>query len=279
MSIKSKHRVKRVFYRNGVAAIEEVFLGRTLHGPRKTWHRNGQLESEEPYHFGLLHGVCRQWNEQGTLLGSYRVINGTGIQRSWYEDGALQLEFSTVSGRATGRKRFWLRDGSLVSEKWRIEDRDVSRKEYLKAAASHADWPQYPREPGRQRTLTRRQFEVRVFRFHCEWLLSKTNNRDASQWLADGSATTRALGRLSFRKAHSLVAALQTRKAGQVLAVDIYHSKQGKEFCDTLLIRLPESKRQRLAIRRLLRSLPLRAHCAVQPDKNGREKWLYVYFG
>jgi len=55
------------------------------HGTVRTWHKNGVLASEEPYRAGLLHGVCRQWDETGKLLGKYRLIHGTGIQRAWHD--------------------------------------------------------------------------------------------------------------------------------------------------------------------------------------------------
>jgi hypothetical protein len=278
MGSNLKHRAKRIFYRNAVVAVEEVFSGRALHGPRRTWHRNGQLASEETYHHGLLHGMCRQWNEEGKLLGSYRMQNGTGIQRAWYEDGSLQMEFSTVNGKRTGRRQFWLRDGSLASEAWLIENRDVSRAEYLTEAARHRDWPRSPNERSRQRPLSRKQSEIRIYRLHCEWLLSKANTQDASKWLDHGNATSRSLGQLGFQKAKSLIAETAKHKANRVLAADIYRSKHGKEFCDSLLVQLPKAKTRRLAIRRLFKSLPPRIHCVVQPDKDGGEQWLFIYF-
>ena len=69
------------------------------------------------------------------------------------------------------------------------------------------------------------------------------------------------------------------KEANQVLAVDIYQSRRQKQYCDILLVRLPKTKRQRLAIRRMFEGLPRRAHCGVQPDKDEGQDWLYVYFG
>jgi len=61
-------------------------------------HRNGQLATEELYFDGRLHGVVRQWNEHGRLLGSFRMTQGTGTQKSWHDNGRLNLEFATVEG-------------------------------------------------------------------------------------------------------------------------------------------------------------------------------------
>jgi hypothetical protein len=279
MGINPKNRRKRVYYRNGVAALEEVYQAGILHGHRTTWHRNGRIASKETYRQGVLHGVCRQWNEQGKLLGSYRMINGTGIQHLWYEDGHIQNEFSTVNGTWTGRRRFWLRDGTLASEAWLIENREVSRAAYLKAAADHADWPRYAEKRIRPRTLSRKRFESLVLRQHCEWLLSKLNQQEAAVWLARGNAATRSMGRLGFQITRSLIAEAARLGALKVIAADIYHSKQGKEFCDNLLIELPKSKPRRSAVRQLFLNLPLRAHCVVQPDKDRGEKWSLIHFG
>jgi hypothetical protein len=278
MGINAPRSKRRFFHRNGIAAVEEVYLGRVLHGRKTTWHRNGRIASVECYQRGLLHGECRQWNENGDLLGSYRMKRGTGIQFDWYDDGQLHLEFSTVDGWFTGRKRSWYRDGKLASEVWLCENHDVSRAHYLKAAAAHPDWPRYPEEKRKPRVVPRQQFETRTFRLYCEWLISKSNTRDAIDWLKNGKPTTRKLGRLAFKRAIGLVSEAETLGAKQVLATDIYSSKSGTEFCDALVVRLPKNKNDRTAIRRLFNALPPRAHSVVQPDIDGGEKWLLTYF-
>ena len=73
------------YYRNGQLREEVPLRKGRRHGTVRTWHKNGVLASEEPYRAGLLHGVCRQWDETGKLLGKYRLIHGTGIQRAWHD--------------------------------------------------------------------------------------------------------------------------------------------------------------------------------------------------
>ncbi|MCI0539494.1 MAG: hypothetical protein L0Z50_30150, partial [Verrucomicrobiales bacterium] len=90
---------------------------------------------------------------------------------------------------------------------------------------------------------------------------------------------TRNVGALKSGRARKIIAQALGAGARQVLAADIYCSKQGREFCDVVLVRLPQAKAQRTAIRRLFTSLPRGAHCAVQPDKDSGESWLYAYFG
>ena len=77
--------IQRQYYRNGQLREEVPLRKGRRHGTVRTWHKNGALASEEPYRAGLLHGVCRQWDETGKLLGKYRLIHGTGIQRAWHD--------------------------------------------------------------------------------------------------------------------------------------------------------------------------------------------------
>jgi hypothetical protein len=271
--------IQRSFYRNGQKREETPMRNGRRHGVARTWHKNGVLASEESYRDGQLHGLCRQWDEQGKLLGEYRIHHGTGIQRAWYENGVLQWEHSLVKGMATGPCRLWLQDGSFASEHWVIDNREVSRAKYARAATDHADWPRYSVNGTAHRNLSPVQLEKRSYRLHCEWLLAKTNTRDAVQWLEEGKSAARAVGVLSSRRARRIVGDAFAAGARRVLAADIYSYKQGKEFADVLLIQLPKSKKQRAAIRKVFTSLPRRDQCAVQPDHDRREPWIYVYFG
>ncbi len=279
MGTLPNERVKRTSHRNGVVATEETYRGRVLHGPVRRWYRNGRLASEESYANGLLHGVCRQWREDGKLLGSFRMENGTGVQRAWFDDGSLQLEQFFVAGNLNGPSRLWLPDGTLLSEIWMLENHQVTRGEYSKAAAFHPEWPVCKRRIGHDPRMSPSRVQVRGFELHCDWLLGRKNNREATKWLATGDGTNRALGRLSHKQAARLVTQLADSGAQKVLAVDIYESKAGKQFSDALLVRLPKSRPSRLAVRGLFHSLPSRVHCAVQPECDGGEPWLYVYFG
>lgn len=271
--------IQQTFYRNDQLREEVRLRQRRRHGVVRAWHKNGILASEESYENDLLHGVCRQWNEKGKLLGSYKIVHGTGVQLRWFDDGRLQAEQSFVNGLAAGRWRLWLQDGSLASEEWLIENHEVSRSEYLKAAAHHPDWPTYPSEPIRPRVLPPGKGDVRAFRLHCDWLLAKPNTREAPVWLEKENDARRYVGRLKTKQARALIAEVLHAGARRVMAADIYQSEKGHEFSDVLLVELPKSKSQRAAIRDVFASLSSRAHCAVQPDKDSGKPWLYVYFG
>ena len=146
MSARPKQGVRRIFHRNGVVAVEENFCGQKLHGRRRTWHRNGQLATEEFYLDGRLHGVVRQWNENGKLLGSYQMEHGTGTQKSWHDNGRLNLEFATVERRilrtqpdlAAGRNFDFRPDSSFRSER---HARRISQGGGQRPAFAETAWP------------------------------------------------------------------------------------------------------------------------------------------
>lgn len=271
--------IQRSFYRSGQVREEVSMRNGRRHGIARVWHKNGQLASEEPFQNGLLHGKCRQWDERGKLLGEYRMEHGTGIQRVWFENGVLQCEQSFIHGKATGPCRRWLQDGSFASEEWLVENKEVTPTEYVKKAAAHPDWPKYATNGAHRRKLSPEKLEEQAFRLHCEWLLGKENTRDAIEWLNQAKVTACAIGALSAERARKIVSEALAAGARRVLASDTYVSKQGKQFADVLLVELPKLKTRRAAIRKVFKSLPRPAKCAVQPDGDHGEPWLYVYLG
>jgi hypothetical protein len=268
---------ERYYYRNGQISEEAPLRDGLRHGIARSWYKNGTPATQEAYQNDLQHGVCRQWNETGKLLGEYRMDHGTGIQRVWYENGVVQWEQSFAKGKATGPCRMWLQDGSFASEQWLIENRDVSREQFEKAATKHPEWPKHAINGTTRRNMPRAQVEKRAFRLHCRRLLAKPNTRDAARWLEEAKTGSRLVGRLSGRRARTIVRDALAAGARRVLAADIYSSKQGKEFADVLLVELPQSKTHRASVRKVFTSLAGREKCAVQPDGDYGDPWLYVY--
>ena len=82
-----KTAIQRHFYRTGRVREEIPLRNGHRHGVARTWYKNGLLASEEPYQNGVPHGICRQWDEAGRLLGRYKMVRGTGIQRAWHDNG------------------------------------------------------------------------------------------------------------------------------------------------------------------------------------------------
>ncbi|HUA67777.1 MAG TPA: hypothetical protein VMA13_04450 [Candidatus Saccharimonadales bacterium] len=273
MSAGHKHSVRRTFHRNGVVAVEEHLHGQKLHDRRRTWHRNGKLASEEFYRDGLLHGICRQWNENGKLLGSFRMEQGTGVQKSWHENGQLNLEFATVGGRFYGRSRLWLQDGTLLSDKIYFQGRIVTSNQYRRAAKQN---PSLPKLCGRI-TKSSRPTAQHIHQVFVSALLKRRNCSEARAWLNASHGTARSLGR--FKKATDalkLVEELYQAGAINVIVPDIYHGKHGEQFADALLVQLPKSPKARKAVRMACEKLRSRKLGAIEPDKDIGETHLFL---
>jgi len=248
------------------------------HGVSSTWHKNGVLATEEPYQNDLLHGTCCQWDENGRLLGKYKMVHGTGIQRIWHDNGCLQMEISTRSGEACGRTRVWLADGTLISDNLYLHQKSVSAGEYRAAAAQDKSLPKFRgrllKVPPEDSTLQKRMLRVLV-----AWLLEKPNCSEARKWLSKASTdkSARSLGRFK-RKQDSIkfVQSLYEAGAVKVIAPDIYASKAGDQFADCLVVQLPRDAARRKAVRKVCGQLQKRKLGAMQPGDDIGESYLYL---
>ncbi len=241
------------------------------------------LASEEPYKNGLPHGICRQFDEAGRLLGKYKMIKGTGIQRAWHDNGQLQLEVSTVRGEFCGRNRLWLRDGTLLSERFYLNGRVVGPHTYRDAAAQDETLPRFRGQPAK--LLPKDQAtQKHILRVFVASLLEKQNRREGRRWLQkqNGVQAGRSLGR--FKPARDaaksetgkFVKELYSAGATAVIVPDIYRNKAGKQFADCLVVRLPKNPAKRKAIRRVCAQLRKRKLGAVEPSQDIGENHLYL---
>jgi len=268
--------IQRDYYRNGQLR-EEVPLRKGLrHGMARTWHKNGRLALEEPYADGLRHGVARQWNEAGRLLGKFTIKRGTGVLRVWHDNGRLQMEMSTVGGEFCGRNRVWLADGTPLSDKICLHNREVSVAAYRKATIS---FPKLARLPGRIALARRKPTPRKIHQVFVTWLLQKPNGVEARAWLtqATGKRGSRWLGRFkNERVAAQFVAALYEAGAMEVIAPDTYRNREGDEFGDCLVVRLPRDARRRKAIRAVSALSNKRKLGAAEPDHDIGESHLLL---
>lgn len=234
--------------------------------------------SEEPFENDLPHGICRQWGESGRLLGRYKMVHGTGIQRAWHDNGQLRAEVSTVRGRFYGRNRIWLCDGTLISENFCLDGRNVTPDAYRAAAAKNDRLPKFRGKPGTilPEGLAKEKHLHRVF---VAGLLEKPNRREARAWLrkATGDKTARSLGRFKRETdAARFIEELYRAGAREVIVPDIYDNKAGDQFADGLLVRLPRDATKRKAIRKVCAQLPKKRLGVAQPDSDFGEAYLYL---
>jgi hypothetical protein len=156
---------KRFYDEHDRLVIEEPLRQGKKHGRVYTFYDNGRVQSAMPYVDGLEHGTARQWDEAGKLMGTYRLVHGTGFDlwRQFREDGSLYLsEIHTMreglphgfewwlnedeasvhherhwhAGEWHGIERYWNWEGRLRRgyPKYWIRNRPVTRRQYLSAA-------------------------------------------------------------------------------------------------------------------------------------------------
>ena len=244
-------------FRNGQMRERVPLMDGLRHGLVQTWHRNGIAASEESYVNGRLHGVCRQWDEAGNLLGEFIMVQGSGVQREWYSNGRIKLEISTVAGKFCGQNRIWLRDGTLLSECYFLGGRPLTRTQYTRAAAKDLTLPQ-PRDSAAKPRHPSQATERHVHEVFVGGLQETSSLAEARTWLS-GAAKPKlgpALGRFrSAKAALVLVTSLYEAGALEVTVPGIYRDKNGKEYADWLLVRLPSASAIRGRVRKVCRIL------------------------
>lgn len=265
--------VKRDYYKSGLLWQEIPCRDDVPHGLWRTFHNNGQVESEKPYMQGKLHGVCRQWAWSGKLLGSYEMDHATGIQRSWYDNGPICLEFHTLDGKFTGRSRHWLADGTLDKDHYLVEGRTVSRQEYYTAAVSDPRFPDYSDADFAPVDLRGPEIERRKTELLVQILMARSNHQEVIVWLDKHElAQPITLGRFPD-VATARMAAHQFYDAGanQVEALDIYANPLGHEFCDRLAVFLSTDPAIRQHIRSLCGQMQKQFDLAFSPENDCAE--------
>jgi hypothetical protein len=274
--MKPKLRIKRFYYRNGRIHTESRERVGILHGPQRAWHRNGQLAEELRYRDGLMHGVSRQWDENGRLLGSFTMVNGSGLQRYWHDNGWLKMEITSLIGKFHGRGRSWLRDGTLIREDYSINNHDATRAAYLKAARNKPGWPQYAREPAGRVARPGRALERKKHDLFIQSVLAKPNHAEARAWLTPHSKS-RSLAKFSSTKAAlKFVELLCAAGAVALFVAAIYAGQRKKLFADWLLVELPSVKLKRNSLRKMCEAFCRKRGGAVLPEFDLGESHLFL---
>jgi antitoxin component YwqK of YwqJK toxin-antitoxin module len=83
----------RWFYESGQPELEYALKDSLPHGRLYEWSETGSLTWMEPRRDGRIHGISKQWGASGKRLGTYSIINGTGVDvwRHEREDGSSYL--------------------------------------------------------------------------------------------------------------------------------------------------------------------------------------------
>ena len=152
----------RSFYETGELEHEYALKDGLLHGVVYRSDVPGELLSAEPYVDGLPHGIAKQWSGRGTLIGTYKMTRGTGVDLWWGGNGES-------AGQYLSEARY-LRDGKLHGFEWWLNEdqRSVwSERHYRnnQKRGIERSWNQngrlkrgYPRYWVSDRRVTKRQY-------------------------------------------------------------------------------------------------------------------------
>lgn len=249
-----------------------------LHGSYRVWHRNRQLAEELRYRHGLMHGVSREWDENGRLLGSFAMVNGSGLQRYWHGNGQIKMEITSLNGKFHGRCRDWLRDGTLIRENYFVNYQDVTRTAYLKAALKNPNWPQYEKEPAGKVARPGPALERKKHDLFIQSVFEKPHHEEARAWLkAELRPQSRSLAKFpTTNAALKFVEELYSAGAVAIIIAAIYAGQRNKLFADWLLVQLPAEKSKRNSLRKICQAFCRRRGGAVLPDFDLGETHLFM---
>jgi antitoxin component YwqK of YwqJK toxin-antitoxin module len=193
---RAAKEVIEVTFENGIKKSAFFFLQRKKVGYRE-WDEDGKLEFEyemrngkkhgreycfwsgqpsevTPYRNGLIHGTGTQWADDGTVLITYRLINGTGLDL-WCDNqtGTLSEELYWPKNGELGYRRNWNDDETTVNTEyffngkgyhgvWRkwysegklrrgfphyyVNGKRVTKRQYFKASEKDGTLPRYSPE-------------------------------------------------------------------------------------------------------------------------------------
>ena len=129
-----------------------------MHGLFRTWHDNGQLCEVSWYEHGKEHGTTKQYDIDGTLIGTYTMVHGTGIDLWFERQGILAEERHCRDGLRHGYERWWNEDNATVwqeSHYWHGLEHGIFRQ-WNQAGRLRRGYPRYVVAGHR---VTKRQYE------------------------------------------------------------------------------------------------------------------------
>jgi antitoxin component YwqK of YwqJK toxin-antitoxin module len=165
----------RQWSEDGRLEFEYGMRGGKKHGREYCFGENGQPYEVTPYRNGILHGTGIQWSCDGTVVISYTLINGTGLDmwcghqndtlseehywpnddepgyhRNWNDDEkTINTEYYFFNGKGYhGVWREWNNKGKLRRgfPQYYINGGRVTKRKFIKACVNDASLPIYRSE-------------------------------------------------------------------------------------------------------------------------------------
>jgi len=164
----------RNFHSTGELLLEYPMRDGLLHGVVYRCDDPGKVTSAEPWSNGLPHGTARQYSRDGSLLGTYRMKRGTGLDLWWNDidpraprlsearylvDGkwhgfewwlldnqkGVREERHFADGQLHGIEREWNGSGRLRRgfPRYWVRGERVTKRQYVQACAADPALPRF----------------------------------------------------------------------------------------------------------------------------------------
>jgi antitoxin component YwqK of YwqJK toxin-antitoxin module len=116
----TRHGPFAELFPDGSAEVLGRYDSGVLDGKWVRVRRDRRIAEEGTYRAGAKDGAWRQYDVDGGLLGEYAMERGTGVEKRWWEHGALQSATTWQGGKRQGPTQSWAPDGALIiQEMWR----------------------------------------------------------------------------------------------------------------------------------------------------------------
>jgi uncharacterized protein len=99
---------------DGSTAIAGTYKDGKLDGAWQRHYPSGELDEDGTYANGVKDGPWRQLGPSGTVLGTYTMKAGTGVEKRWYDDGPLYSERALRAGVPQGWFKIYDHDGQIA---------------------------------------------------------------------------------------------------------------------------------------------------------------------
>ena len=99
---------------DGTVAIDGAYKANKLDGVWQRHYPGGAIAEAGTYAAGEKDGEWKQLTAAGAVIGTYTMKAGTGLERTWYDDGPLYRERKLKSGAPWGDIKVYEHDGALA---------------------------------------------------------------------------------------------------------------------------------------------------------------------
>jgi hypothetical protein len=111
---------RRGYTPEGKLVIETPLENGRAHGSAIQWNEDGKLELVEPYSEGKVHGTARQYSRGGRVVGTYKLVHGTGLD-VWRVEFGGRVYVSEIHSLRDGLPdgpELWFNFGARVPTLW-----------------------------------------------------------------------------------------------------------------------------------------------------------------